>query len=247
MPSRRKAGTPVVTREQIVATADALAKADGIASVTVRRVSAALSVTAPALYWHLEGKSELMSQLVDRIAARVQHPAPSAGSWLHRLVEHYASVRDVFGEYPGISGVLMTTEPGDATAANCVFVVEVLVDAGFDQSAAASLFTSLSTLATGHLMMNDAARHQRGSVNNPRYAPNAARLAELLAQRPDLMEFQRSLVELDDATSRTRFLRGVELLIRGAATAAGVKAPAVAAAVTPRPPRGVGASRRRTA
>src|SRR4051812_25240726 len=98
MAGRRAAATPSVTREQIVAAADAVAKAEGVAGVTVRRVSAALFVTAPALYWHLKDKGELMSQLVDRIASRVQHPGPSAGSWLDRLVEHYASVRDVFGE-----------------------------------------------------------------------------------------------------------------------------------------------------
>ena len=237
----RTAATPAVTREQIVAAADAVARAEGISSVTVRRVSAALSVTAPALYWHLKDKNELMSLLVDRIASRVEHPAPSAGSWLHRLVEHYASIRDVFGEYAGISGVLMTTEPREGTLRNCVYVVEVLVEAGLDQTAAASLFTSLSTLATGHLMMNDAARHQPRS--SARYAPNAGRLAELLEARPDLIEFQRSLLELDDTTSRIQFLRGVELLIRGAATTAGVAAPRTAV-VGARKARPAGSSRR---
>ena len=226
MAGRRSAPTPVVTREQIVAAADVLARREGIDNVTVRRISAALSVTAPALYWHLQNKGELMSQLVDRIAARVAHPPADTGPWLDRLLGFYSSIRDVFGEYPGISTALMTTDPTEATLANCVYVVQVLMDAGFEETAAVLLFNSLSTLSIGHLMMIDAARHQqRRSAADTAYAPNAARLAELLDARPELSAFRQALVELDDEASRAQFLSGVELLIRGAATSAGVAAP----------------------
>src|SRR3954465_11188729 len=94
-----------VTREQIVDAADALARSEGIANVTVRRLSASLSVTAPALYWHLNNKSELVSALVDRALGRVERPAPEAGTWLERLVMFYGSLRDHLRPYPGISPV----------------------------------------------------------------------------------------------------------------------------------------------
>src|SRR3954463_3182867 len=104
-----------LTREQIVDAAEALARSEGIANVTVRRLSASLSITAPALYWHLNGKSELMAHLVNRVASRVDHPGPEAGNWLRALIACYASSRDVFGEYTGISTALMTQEPTEAT------------------------------------------------------------------------------------------------------------------------------------
>ncbi len=214
-----------MTREQIVDAADALARSEGVANVTVRRLSASLSITAPALYWHLNGKSELMAHLVNRVASRVDHPLPQAGSWLDRLLGFYASIRDVFGEYTGISSALMTQEPSEATLANCIYILEVLMEAGFDQPSAVSLFSSLTTLSLGHLMMIDAARYQSHSPADTSFAPHASRLAVLLGDRPELGEFRRSLVELDDAASRAQYLHGIELLIRGAATAAGVKLP----------------------
>src|SRR3954452_8974437 len=127
--SSRRGAEATVTREQIVDAADALARREGIANVTVRRLSASLSITAPALYWHLNGKSELMAHLVNRVASRVDHPGPDAGSWLARLLGFYGSIRDVFGEYTGISAALMTQEPTEATLANCVYVLELLVGA----------------------------------------------------------------------------------------------------------------------
>ena len=214
-----------VTREQIVDAADALARSEGVANVTVRRLSAALSITAPALYWHLNGKSELMAHLVNRVASRVDHPGPEAGSELQRLLGFYGSIRDVVGEYTGISTALMTQEPSEATLANCVYVLEVLMAAGFDEAGAVSLFNSLTTLSLGHLLMIDAARYQTRALADESFAPHATRLAGLLADRPELGEFRRSLVELDDEASRAQYLHGIELLIRGAAVSAGVRLP----------------------
>jgi AcrR family transcriptional regulator len=247
MSSRRGADATAVTRDQIVDAAEALARSEGVANVTVRRLSAALSITAPALYWHLDGKSELMARLIDRVAARVERPAADTGTWLERLLRFYGSIRDVFGEYTGISTALMTQEPTEATLANCIYVVEVLMAAGFDEEGAVSLFNSLTTLSLGHLMMIDAARHQRRPPADSTYAPNATRLAELLADRPGLAEFQRSLVELDDTASRAQFLRGVDLLVRGAALSRGVGVPTTEDAAATAPVRRRAPRTRRTA
>jgi AcrR family transcriptional regulator len=241
-----RAVSPVVTREQIIEAADRLAREDGFDKVTVRRLSASLSVTAPALYWHLANKNEIVSQLIDRVAGRVQRPGPEEGAWLSRILTFYGSIRDVFGEYPGIGVALVTCEPTEAMLENCVYTVQLLIDAGFEQSAAIEVFHSLSTLAMGHLITIDSARHQRRTADDPAYAPNAARLAALLGDRPQLAGFQRSLLELDDATSRVRFLQGVELLIRGASASAGVNVP-TAEGQTSRAPRGVRAIRRTSA
>lgn len=49
-----------LTREAIVATTRSLIETEGLDSVSLRRVAAALGVTAPALYAHVEDKRDLL-------------------------------------------------------------------------------------------------------------------------------------------------------------------------------------------
>jgi AcrR family transcriptional regulator len=220
--TRRPGEAAFATRAQIIDAAEALARREGLESVSVRRLSAELSLTPAALYWHLASKQELVSELVDRASARVERPERERGTWLDRLVLFHASVRDVFIEYPGISAALMTLEPTEATLANCLYVFQLLVEGGFDEDAAVLVFNALSTFASGHLMMIDAARFQRRDGGRATFTPTAKRLLDLLGDRPEFAAFMRWLVGFDDSKSRAQFLAGVELLVRGAAATAGV-------------------------
>jgi AcrR family transcriptional regulator len=60
-----------ITRERIVAAALDLLDAEGVEAVTVRAVSARLDVRAPALYWHVRGKQELLDEMGTEIQRRV--------------------------------------------------------------------------------------------------------------------------------------------------------------------------------
>jgi AcrR family transcriptional regulator len=60
-----------ITRERIVAAALDLLDEKGVEAVTVRAVSARLDVRAPALYWHVRGKQELLDEMGTEIQRRV--------------------------------------------------------------------------------------------------------------------------------------------------------------------------------
>lgn len=60
-----------VTRERIVATALELLDEHGIDGVTVRALAARLDVQAPALYWHVRDKQELLDEMGTEIQRRV--------------------------------------------------------------------------------------------------------------------------------------------------------------------------------
>jgi AcrR family transcriptional regulator len=224
--SRRRPGeSALVTREQIVDAADALARADGLDKLSVRRVSAALSVTPAALYWHLANKQQLVSEIVDRIFGRVERPDPSCGTWLDQFLLYYSSTRGEFVQYPGISAALMTHEPTEATLLSCLYPFQRLTEGGFDEDAAVAVFRAASTFMTGHLMMIDLSRHRSRRERGEVFVPTAPRHRKLLAERPEYFGFVRSLVEFDDAYSRDQFLLGLELLVRGAGAEYGVPVP----------------------
>src|SRR5262245_33586376 len=54
-----------LTREAVVAATRDLIRTDGLASVSLRRVGAALGVTAPALYAYVRDKNDLLRAIAD--------------------------------------------------------------------------------------------------------------------------------------------------------------------------------------
>jgi AcrR family transcriptional regulator len=223
----RRPGEPaLVTREQIVEVADALARKDGLEKLSVRRVGAELGVTAAALYWHVPNKHQLVSEIVDGIFARVERPDPSQGTWLDQFLGYYAATRAEFVQYPGISAALMTHEPTEATLLSCLYPMQLLADGGFDEDGAVAVFRAASTFMTGHLVMIDLSRHQNRRSRDEEFVPTAPRHKKVLAERPEYLGFVRSLVDFDDAYSEDQFLHGLALLVRGAGAEYGVKVPA---------------------
>src|SRR5688572_26229014 len=158
---RRPGEQAFVTREQIVDAADVLARRDGLQQLSLRKLSANLSVTPGALYWHVDDKQDLVREVVDRASARVERAGHDEGTWLDRLLLFFASTRRVFAEYSGIASALMTVQPGDTLQSNNLYVFQLLVEGGFDEDAAVSVFNAVSTYSFGHLMMIDTARSNR--------------------------------------------------------------------------------------
>lgn len=67
--------TTKLSRELIVAAALAVLDEHGIDGVTVRAVAARLDVKAPALYWHVRDKQELLDEMGTEIQRRVNAAA----------------------------------------------------------------------------------------------------------------------------------------------------------------------------
>jgi AcrR family transcriptional regulator len=71
---------PSLTREVVADRALALADAEGLEAVTIRRLATELGVTPMALYWHFRTKEDLIAGLGDRVLDDVEVPAAS-GDW----------------------------------------------------------------------------------------------------------------------------------------------------------------------
>ena len=63
--------TKGITRELIVATALELLNENGMEGITVRALAARLGVRAPALYWHVRNKQELLDEMSTVVMRRV--------------------------------------------------------------------------------------------------------------------------------------------------------------------------------
>jgi DNA-binding transcriptional regulator YhcF (GntR family) len=81
----RTPARPPLGRESLVRAAIALADAEGIAALSMRRLAAALGVGPMALYRHVPDKDELLRLMADAALGEVELPEPGPAEWRPRL------------------------------------------------------------------------------------------------------------------------------------------------------------------
>ncbi|MFB4314328.1 TetR/AcrR family transcriptional regulator [Actinomadura sp. 21ATH] len=84
----RRGPRPKLTAEEIVRTALALADADGLEALSMRRIAERLGVSAMSIYTYVPGKAELIDVMLDRAYGELTPPPGDAG-WRAAL-EHLA-------------------------------------------------------------------------------------------------------------------------------------------------------------
>lgn len=137
----------------------------------MRRLCAELGVTAPAIYLHFGGKSELIARLVDNILGRIVLPAEDEGDWLERLEQFVVRVYDQVSRYPGLAARIAHQLPGTASSRrNQAFVEELLASSGLSPTELGNLTAVLFLYTWGHLVGGEASWQVGGFPRVPRGA-----------------------------------------------------------------------------
>jgi AcrR family transcriptional regulator len=147
-----------LSRQEIVRSALAVADAEGLAAVTIRRIAADHGVTHMALYWHFRGKEQLLDGIAEQLFAQVELPAADAEpgeSWDRRLLSVLSALLSALRPHPAAAQLaparVLSSDAGLRLAEH---VLGILREAGFSagQSAAIAtqLLVSIITLVTGH-------------------------------------------------------------------------------------------------
>jgi DNA-binding transcriptional regulator YhcF (GntR family)/AcrR family transcriptional regulator len=74
-----------LSRDHVLRTAIAIADAEGLAAVSMRRLAAGLGVGPMSLYRHVAHKDELVTQMVDQVFGEPELPAPGPEGWRAKL------------------------------------------------------------------------------------------------------------------------------------------------------------------
>src|SRR5690349_18870950 len=98
-----------LSRERTLAAAVALADAEGLKALTMRRLAADLGVEAMSLYYHLPGKEGLLDGItetvIQEINAAVDDTEP-ATDWRTRLRRRFLAAREIMLRHPWAPGLL---------------------------------------------------------------------------------------------------------------------------------------------
>jgi len=140
----------LLTRQRIVEAAAALADAEGLDAVSVRRLATELGVAGPSLYHHFATKADILDAVADAVVAQVDVSAFAALPWPEALRVWAHSYHAVLAAHPNIVPVL-AHGPGRRPAALAMAdtVYGALTDAGWSPAKATHIGALMRYLVTG--------------------------------------------------------------------------------------------------
>jgi len=99
-----------VNKETITAAALDILHEKGLSHVTMRNVAAKLEVKAPALYWYIKDKQELLQLIAEHISTLITFPEPKE-NWEEEIVLLAMENRQVLLSIPDGAKIMMDTLP----------------------------------------------------------------------------------------------------------------------------------------
>jgi AcrR family transcriptional regulator len=197
-----------LSRERILAAALALASAEGLAGLSMRRLAKALGVEAMALYNHVANKSDILDGIAERVFAEVERPDPAL-PWADRVRATAMSTYRVLRRHPVVPLALATDQanPVSLRALQPIDdVIGALTEAGFDDDGVRQALGALNSLIFGTLLLTTAgfAREQTPHAEqqqmdvyirqvNPATLPHFARALPALATGDPEQDFEAGL------------------------------------------------------
>jgi AcrR family transcriptional regulator len=120
-----------LSKERILRTAVALADADGVDSLSMRKIAEELDVVPMALYRHVANKEEMLDGMVDLAVAEIDPPETSL-AWKEGMRRRILSARRMLQRHPWVARVMESrTEPTPAVIGYIDEMIGLFLTGGF--------------------------------------------------------------------------------------------------------------------
>jgi AcrR family transcriptional regulator len=177
------------SRAEITAAAVAIADADGLDAVSMRRVAAEFGTGAASLYRYVSTREDLIDLMIDSTAAEYSLAAPS-GDWLADLIDVGQQARTIMRRHPWLAGLAITRPVlGPSGLVVLEHVLEVLASHPGDTSAKLEAFAMLTSVSAV-FVLNEMSGGRSAQQRNAAYLQQVLtdgqhpRLTELLTPAP---------------------------------------------------------------
>jgi AcrR family transcriptional regulator len=179
--ARSGLGRPAAhSRDEITAAAVAIADAEGIAAVSIRRVAAAIGAGAMSLYSYVPDKETLLELMIDRVGGEADLVAPTGGP-LADLIGHARSLRATMRRHPWLPGALAGRQTlGPNTLSGMDHVLAILVPTNLDAASKFELLAVLTGLVANYVQHETAQAELARRTGRATATTGAAELAYLV-------------------------------------------------------------------
>jgi AcrR family transcriptional regulator len=225
------------SREDIAAAAVAVADADGLEAVSMRRVASELGLGTMSLYHYVHSKDELLDLMGDRImGGQLVDDADLQRGWREGLTAIARATRANFERHPWISGAMRprpSTIPGPNALRHVDQSLAAVADLGVDISTQMEIIGVVDDYVIGFVVRSQRVAEVEETIEGATPAEWMEAVFDQLREQIESGEYpylQRALEAnraaggLDEdlgrmASSEERFERGLELLLDGIETA----------------------------
>ena len=207
-----------LNRDRVLRAAVSLADADGLPSLTMRRLGEALGVEAMSLYNHISGKSDLLDGMIDIVFGEIDLPTGD-GDWKAAMRRRAISARQALRRHRwAISLMESRTSPGPATLQHHDAVLGCLRRGGFSVELTAHAYSLLDSYIYGFALQEAGLPFDTGAEA----AQVAQDIAEQFAsgQYPYLTEMAMTHVIQPGYSYGDEFETGLDLILDGLQAAA---------------------------
>ena len=141
-----------LSKDVVVQRGLALADAEGLDALTIRRLATELGVTPMALYWHFRNKEELLAALGDQVWRELDTDIDLAAPWYVQMRGLLASLLHILRSHPAASQLILEGEKQSYAALVAIeTALGVLHRGGFDAEHATEI--ARSALWTGLMLV----------------------------------------------------------------------------------------------
>jgi AcrR family transcriptional regulator len=141
-----------LSRPRALAAAVALADANGLESLTMRKLAQDLGVEAMSLYHHVKNKTDILDGMVEMVFGEIELPAHDTG-WKTAMLQRGHSLRAVLTRHPWAITIMESrTSPGPATLRHLDAMIGCCRNAGFSIVMAAHAVSLIDSYIYGFVM-----------------------------------------------------------------------------------------------
>ena len=179
---------PPLTPARVIAAAVALADAEGIDALSMRRLARELGVEAMSIYNHVPGKDALLLAMVEAVMAEVSMPF-AGETWVDQMRDRAHQARALLLRHPWAGQLLVSLmNVGPRMLGYVDATLGVLLRAGFSHDLADRAWNAMDSHIYGFTLQE---------LNFPVQPKDYARTAEayLPTLPPDLYPHMRALAE----------------------------------------------------
>jgi AcrR family transcriptional regulator len=137
-----------LSRQRILRAAVNLADADGIDSLSMRRLSQALRGAPMSLYNHVANKDDLLDGMIDLVFNEIE-PPPQTGNWRDVMRQRAISIRATLARHPWAIGLMESRTPGPTNLRHHDAVIGCLRHGGFSIELTAHAYSALDSYIYG--------------------------------------------------------------------------------------------------